>query len=108
MISSAKALAAPSSFCTRQAHDGRLGVGDWNGRVDFALAFAVVHEVPDAGAFFGEVRAALKPGGRALVSEPVAHVTEAGFARTLDAARESGFAVLETPAIPLSRSALIG
>jgi SAM-dependent methyltransferase len=36
----------------RLARDDRLGIDDLAGTVDFVLAFAMVHEVPDAGRFF--------------------------------------------------------
>src|SRR5271157_4508110 len=46
---------------TRLASEDGMRLADLAGRVDFALAFAMVHEVPDAGRFFGEVAAAVKP-----------------------------------------------
>jgi hypothetical protein len=49
----------------------------------------------------------MKPGGAVLLAEPVAHVTEGQFAETLGLARAAGFAVGESPAIALSRSALL-
>ena len=38
--------------------------------VDFALAFWMLHEVPDQAAFLAEVRACLKPGSHLLIVEP--------------------------------------
>ena len=49
---------------TRIAQPGNLGVSDLAGQADFVLAFAVVHELPDAGTFFAEAAASLKPGRR--------------------------------------------
>ena len=43
------------------------------------LAFAMVHEMPSAEAFFREARAALKPGGLMLLAEPAGHVKPEGF-----------------------------
>lgn len=79
---------------TRLAEPDGLGVGDLRGTVDLALALWVVHEVPDQAAFFGELAAALKPGGRALVVEPRGHVSRADFDRTLAIARAAGLEVL--------------
>ena len=42
--------------------------------VDFALAFAVVHEVPNAQSFLQQVFWALKPNGSLLLAEPTGHV----------------------------------
>jgi ubiquinone/menaquinone biosynthesis C-methylase UbiE len=39
--------------------------------VDFALAFWMLHEVPDKPAFLSEVRGLLKPGGKFLLESPL-------------------------------------
>ena len=52
------------------ASEQSLGLQDWEGQVDFALAFAVLHEVPDPARTVGEIHAALKPGASLLVAEP--------------------------------------
>ncbi len=91
----------------RQATPPGLGLQDLDGRVDFALAFAVIHELPDQERFFADVHAALKPGGKALVAEPKGHVKESDFRATLQVAAEAGFRVDGKPAIPRSRSAVL-
>ena len=50
-----------SRIVTHLCQTGRLGVTE---EVDFALAFYMVHEVPDKEGFFAEVYSVLKPGGR--------------------------------------------
>jgi ubiquinone/menaquinone biosynthesis C-methylase UbiE len=82
-----------------------LGV---EGQADFALAFWMVHEVPDKARFFQEIIAFLKPGGRLLLVEPKYHVTKKSLDRTLAVCRQTGFSVLETPAVALSRAVLMG
>ena len=84
-----------------------LGISDLNGNVDFALAFAVVHEVPDQERLFAELAAVLKPPGTLLVAEPRGHVPEADFQQTLAEAARHGLAVAETPRIAQSRSVLL-
>ena len=84
-----------------------LMIGDLAGTIDFALAVAVVHEVPDARRFFTEVFNALKKGGSLLFSEPAGHVTEDGFAGSLSLARAVGFDIRETRKIVRSHSALL-
>lgn len=73
-------------------------------KIDFALAFWMVHEVPDREAFFAEVGAALAPDGHLLVAEPIIHVTGPRFAETIDIARSSGLVVSTGPAVRFSRS----
>jgi len=84
-----------------------LGTGDLNGSIDLVLALYLVHEVPDAESFFGEVRQALRPGGRCVVIEPAGHVSEEDFEVTLGAARRAGFSVDTGPEIHKSRSAVL-
>ena len=91
----------------RAVRGNTLGVSDLAGKVGFALAFAMVHEVPDAGRFFSEISAALSPGGRLLFSEPSWHVAEEFFQRELDAALAAGLSVESRPRIPISRSILL-
>jgi len=64
---------------------------------DAALAFAVVHELPDVARFCGEVAAVLRPGGRLLVVEPRGHVSAAAFAATLALAAAAGLLQVAAP-----------
>jgi SAM-dependent methyltransferase len=91
----------------RLAKPGSLGISDLAGRVDFTLAFAVVHELPDAAAFFREAAQASKPGARLLFAEPSGHVNAAMFETELQAARAAGFAPVEAPSLRRSRAALL-
>jgi len=84
-----------------------LGLGDRAGAFDFALAFAVVHEVPSPERLFAELRLALKPEALLLLAEPAGHIGPAAFASELDAAQRQGFVVLETPSVRRSRAALL-
>ncbi len=92
---------------TRLADADSLGIADLTGRVDFALAFAMVHELPDEATFFQEIARALKPGGTLLLSEPSGHVDEAHFASELERAAGVGLEVREQPDIRMSRTALL-
>jgi len=58
--------------------------------IDICLAFNLVHEVPDAGALFSQIRAVLKPSGKILLTEPKFHVSEAEFQETLEKAHSQG------------------
>ena len=88
----------------RLATSESMGLDDLAGRVDFVLAFAMVHEVPDAASLFRQLHVLLKPGGRVLVSEPRGHVSDAKFARMLDIAREAGFRATDADAPTIRRS----
>ena len=84
-----------------------MGLKDLADTVDFTLAFAVVHEFPDAGRFFGEVAGASKTGATLFIAEPKGHVKESKFEEELAAARNAGFELVERPAIGRSQAALL-
>jgi ubiquinone/menaquinone biosynthesis C-methylase UbiE len=84
-----------------------LGVDDLAGRVDFALAFAMVHELPSASRFFQDVSRALKPNALLLLAEPRGHVNDADFAGELAAAAGAGLEVKARPEIRRSHAAVL-
>jgi len=84
-----------------------LGLDPYAGRVDLALAFCMVHEVPDPKALIAELHRSLRPGGRLFLVEPMGHVSPAAFEKTLALAQEVGLVELERPAIKRSRSVLL-
>ncbi len=84
-----------------------LGLQDQEGKIDFALAFAVVHEVPDDHRLFAEIQSLLVPGGRLLVAEPKGHVRKAAFEKTVNAATQAGLSVLERPKVRRSHAVLL-
>jgi SAM-dependent methyltransferase len=94
-------------IAARLALPDRMGIDEYNGRVDFVLAFAMVHELPNAGEFFREAFQALAPGGKMLFSEPVHHVSVKKFEESIKFAEELGFKTLSRPAIRSNLSAVL-
>ncbi len=84
-----------------------LGIDDLRGAVDFALLFAVAHEVHDRQGLFRETRSSLKPEGRLLLAEPRWHVDQALFDEIEATALEAGFNLIEHPRVFRSRAALM-
>ena len=70
---------------------GTAGQLEGAAHIDFALAFWMVHEVPDRLDFFTKIHNALKPDGMLLVAEPAMHVTRKDFDSSLQAAYTAGF-----------------
>lgn len=66
----------------------RLGIME---QVDFALAFYMIHEVPDRDRLIKEVFALVRPGGTFLVVEPRFHVSSKHYNETLRLLQEVGF-----------------
>ena len=84
-----------------------LGLSDLTEKIDFALTFAMVHEVPDPGRLLEEIHASLRPGGQLLVAEPTGHVSSNDFETTLTLAQKIGFTIAATPPIRRSLTALL-
>jgi len=92
---------------TRACSTDSLKIDDLARRVDFVLAFAVVHEIPDHPRLFRELAAALAPDGRILLSEPSGHVSVAAFAQTLEEAEAAGLMIVDHPTIKGGRSVVL-
>lgn len=92
---------------TRHCSTNSLKIGDFTGRIDFALAFAMIHEVPDQDRILLEIYKALKPGGKLLISEPKGHVKEKNFNDCVDLALSLGYSIVDRPEINKSFSVLL-
>lgn len=77
-------------------------------RVDFILAFYMVHEVPDKLSLFRQLKEVLNQGGQFLLVEPkMFHVSQTEFESTLNVARSVGLIINDGPKLFLSWSALL-
>jgi ubiquinone/menaquinone biosynthesis C-methylase UbiE len=104
MMRAAQRQGVASCIEPHKCETDSIGVGE---QVDFALAFYMVHEVPDVERFLGQVAAMLRPQGRFLLVEPKLHVSAAAFARTVEIARGVELIPVLEPRIAFSRSALL-
>ena len=93
-----------SRIITHKSEPDRIGISD---RVDFALAFYMVHEVQDVEAFLKEIARLLKPNGKLLIVEPLFHVSASSFRGIVDAAQLAGLKPISEPRIRFSRSVLL-
>jgi ubiquinone/menaquinone biosynthesis C-methylase UbiE len=87
-----------------KCQEDRIGVCD---NVDFALAFYMVHEVPDQQVFFDELQSVLRPDGRILIVEPPLHVSKKAFEETIGKARDAGLMPVERPRVFLSKAVVL-
>lgn len=108
LIKRAKKAGLSDNIEARVCPSDSLGLKDLSEQIDFAVASAVVHEVPSAESFFSEVYTALKPSGRLLVAEPKGHVSQDNFEITESQAKQAGFNVINRPQISRSLSVLLG
>jgi ubiquinone/menaquinone biosynthesis C-methylase UbiE len=91
----------------REPRADSLAIDDLAGQVDFVLAFAVVHELPDMPKFFQEAARCLKSGGHLLLCEPSGHVKQADWETTLETAKEAGLYQEMPLSITRSHAALL-
>ena len=82
----------------------RIGITE---KVDFVLAFWMVHEVPDHEKLFEELNSIVKPEGRIFIIEPIFHVTKNAFSRMLQISLARGFTVTERPKLVASRAVVL-
>lgn len=84
-----------------------IGLNHFGNDFDFALAFAMVHEVENQELFFKEVYDGLITGGKLFIAEPKGHVTTNSFQESINRAKLVGFKQGDMPTINGSLSAVL-
>jgi len=92
---------------TRLAKSFSMGMTDLTHAVDFVFAYAVVHELPDARAFFQEAFAVLKPNATLFIAEPGHHVSLDDFNAELQKSQDEGFEIVEQGRAGIGHTALL-
>ena len=87
-----------------QCGNNSLNVKQWDDSVDFVLIMMMLHEVPDADRLIREVYSVLAPGGKLLFSEPVVHVSQSKYKKSLSMIQQTGFSITYKPKIALCRT----
>jgi ubiquinone/menaquinone biosynthesis C-methylase UbiE len=81
---------------------------DISERVDFILAFYMVHEIIDKKRFFKELKNILNEKGQFLIVEPkLFHVSQKEFELTTKLAENNGFKIYQGPKLSFSWSAIL-
>lgn len=100
---SAGDLNLQSRIVLHQCQEDRLGIGE---KVDFVLAFWMVHEVPNMKKFFDEIVSILKPNGFFMMVEPRMHVDAARFKGEIAQASAAGLKPCKELKVSISRGML--
>ncbi len=87
-------------------HIAKTDTLDFQGKVDFILAFYVIHEI-NRDNLFSELKSMLKPNGKILIVEPNFHISKKVYNEMLHALKEEGFEIISKPKIFLSRGVYI-
>ena len=83
---------------------------DWIGvsqKVDFVVAFWMVHEVPDQQRMFEELKSVLKPDGKIWIIEPKFHVSGKSFKKMITVLESAGLRIIDRPKVSISRTVLM-
>ncbi|MFA5074179.1 MAG: class I SAM-dependent methyltransferase [Nitrospirota bacterium] len=91
----------------RACKSDSLNLGGFEGTIDFAIAFAVVHEVSHPRLFFADILRALKPGASCLIAEPKGHVSVREFEHSVAIAQQAGLPVSGNPKIKRCHAVLL-
>jgi len=76
-------------------------------KVDFVLAFYMIHEVPSQDKLLEELKSILKPNGKIYIIEPKFHVSKKSFEVLIDKIKSMGFEIMESPRVFFSRTVLL-
>jgi len=76
-------------------------------KVDFVLAFWMLHEVRNQKIFLNELTSITKPNGLIFIIEPKGHVSKKQFDTEVDLIKEKGFTIVESPKVFFSRTVVL-
>jgi ubiquinone/menaquinone biosynthesis C-methylase UbiE len=76
-------------------------------KVDFVVAFFMVHEVPNVNSFLKEIYSLLKPGSQFFVTEPKIHVGLLAFQQIIQKSQAIGFTISDRPHVVFGRTVLL-
>ncbi len=80
---------------------------DLSKKVDFILAFYVLHEIPGKKNLYEELHSLLKQGGKLLIIEPRGHVSKQEFATMILQFTSLGFHAVSCAKVFFSRTVLL-
>ncbi len=82
----------------------KIGVTE---KVDFILAFYMIHEVSDQNKLFQELKSILIPGGIIYIVEPTFHVSKKAFDDMANRIKVIGFEIIDRPKIFFGRTLVL-
>ena len=105
LVAKIRGTALEQRITTVQCGTDTINVSE---KVDFILAFYMVHEIPDKDSFFKQAKSILKPDGQFLLVEPkLFHVSRKDFEQTTSLAEKNGFRAYPAHKLLFSWSAVL-
>ena len=99
----AERLNLQSRIVLTQSQSNNLNIEQ---KVDFVLAFWMVHEVPDTRVLFDNIVSILKPNGLFMMIEPKGHTSAEQFQTEIVVASEAGLKMSKVVKVSISRGIL--
>ena len=87
-------------------HKAKTDALNFSSKVDFILAFYVIHEIKREN-IFSELKSILNPGGKILIAEPNFHISKKAYNQMLHSLEKEGFEIISKPKIFFSKAVLI-
>jgi len=87
-----------------KCEEDKIGIAD---KVDFVLAFYIVHEVVNKDNLFTEIETILKPSGQLLIVEPPFHVSKKAFEETIGKVKAAGFTEVKRPKVLFNKAVVL-
>jgi len=107
LVSRAKNAGLENIVVPHLVYDHITGFSELTQSIDFALLFAVAHEVPDRKQLFRFLYGMMKNKSLLLFSEPSGHVSEKDFEQSVSYAENAGFRKLNPLKIKREYSILL-
>ncbi len=87
-----------------KCEEDKIGIAQ---KVDFVLAFYIVHEVVNKEGLFTEIETILKPNGQVLIVEPPFHVSNKAFEDTIGKAKAAGLTEVKRSKVLFNKAVLL-
>jgi ubiquinone/menaquinone biosynthesis C-methylase UbiE len=87
-----------------KCEENKIGISE---KVDFVLAFYIVHEVVNKEGLFAEIKTILKPNGQLLIVEPPFHVSKKAFEETIRKAKGAGLTEVKRPKVLFNKAVVL-
>jgi ubiquinone/menaquinone biosynthesis C-methylase UbiE len=108
MLSKIKGKIESTEFVKRiilhKCEESKISISE---KVDFILAFYVIHEIKDQYKLFFEIAEILKNEGQLLIVEPPFHVSRKAFEKSISIAGKAGLKLIEKPKLLFNKSVLL-
>jgi len=99
-----KATELENRITLHKCEEDKIGIAE---KVDFVLAFYIVHEVVNKEGLFTEIGTILNPNGQFLIVEPPFHVSKKAFEETIGKAKAAGFKEVKRPKVLFNKTVLL-